>query len=91
MLRAGHPGGAVIGVILLLLGLAVAGIIVLGSQDLALSELRNQLTLDTAAVCFVAGVILVVRHIRAVAGRPQAIGGKSAMGTPGFEPGTKRL
>ena len=85
LVRAGQLGGAVIGSVLLVIGLSLGGIY-------ALAQDGSHLALDAAAVCFVAGVILIVRHGRAVASRPQPIGARSPlMGTPGLEPGTKRL
>jgi predicted Zn finger-like uncharacterized protein len=89
--RAGHPGGSAIGTLMALFGLGLGSWVMLVGEGLSRSGMRNGIFLDLAAGSLVIGALLVIRHIRAVASKPQAIGARSPLGTPGLEPGTKRL
>jgi hypothetical protein len=93
MFRAGHPGGAAVGTLLLLAGLGLGGTIAaLGNWGPGELTLTTKIALNLAAVCIIGGALLVVRHVRALANRPQAIGARPPLAGPsGFQPENKRL
>ena len=87
-LSAGHPFGAVMGTLMLLAGLGLGGAIFWTGVEL---NLAMKVALNVAAIGFVVGTILVVRHIRAVASRPQAVNRQPLAGPTGLHHGSKRV
>ena len=93
-LRPGHAGGAALATLLLVAGLSLDGWTALHWTGDELTGSTWHLVLDGGVVATIAGVILLVRHVSAVDHRPQPVPANrriTGLGTPGLEPGTKRL
>jgi predicted Zn finger-like uncharacterized protein len=90
--RAGHAFGPTIGTLLLLAGLIVGGTIAAtGNWDSGLS-FNAKVALNLAALCLVVGVLLVIRHVRAVGSRPQPASKRPPLAGPsGFLRDNKRV
>jgi hypothetical protein len=86
--RAGHPFGVVIGTLMLLAGLGLGGAVFWAGLE---PTLAMKVALNIAAIGFVVGTILVIRHIRAVASRPQAVNRQPLAGPTGLHHGSKRV
>ena len=92
--RAGHPAGAALGTLLLLAGLAVGGLVVASGAWEAGLELTagTKVALNCATGSCLVGVLLLIRHIRALASRPQPVGARPLLsGKPALPTGSKRV
>ena len=90
--RPGHSGAATLATLLLILGLSLGSWLALSPNGPG--NFGWNVSLNVAVALSVVGFILLTCHLQTLSHRPQPTSSRRpvmGMGTPGLEPGTRRL